>query len=131
MKASGEFEVQLNPLENNSEGKDGINLGRMSIDKTFSCDLNATSKGEMLSVMIATKGSTGYVALEQVHGKLGGKEGSFVLQHYGIMGGGQDYLKLEVVPDSGAGELSGLSGKMSIEIKDGKHFYIFEYEIDR
>ena len=130
MKASGEFEVKMKPLENYTKGNDGVNLGRMSIDKTFIGDLSAKSKGEMLSAMSPIQGSAGYVAIEQVHGKLAGKEGSFVLQHYGIMHSGQEYLKLEVVPQSGAGQLSGISGNMSIEIKNGKHFYEFEYEIE-
>ena len=129
MRAIGEFEVQMKPLENYATGKNGVNLGRMSIDKIFKGDLDATSKGEMLSAMTAVQGSAGYVAIEQVHGKLARKEGSFVLQHYGTMHGGEEYLKLEVVPQSGAGELSGLSGKMSIEIKEGRHFYKFEYDI--
>lgn len=131
MKATGEFEVQMKPLETYAAGNDGVNLGRMSIDKTFSGDMEATSKGEMISAMTSVKGSAGYAAIEQVSGTLGDKKGSFIFQHYGIMSGGQEYLKLEVVPNSGAGELSGISGKMSIEIKDGKHFYEFEYKIEK
>jgi hypothetical protein len=129
MKVSGEFEVQLKPLNGYYQGSDGINLGSMSIDKTFKGELSASSKGEMLTAMTAVKGSAGYVAVEQVFGNLAGKTGSFVLQHFGIMNRGQDRLILEVVPDSGTGELNGLSGKMSIEIKDGKHFYELDYEL--
>ncbi len=129
MKVSGEFEVNLKPLDTYTQGSDGINLGRMSIDKTFSGELEATSKGEMLSAMTTVKGSAGYVAIEQVSGSLAGKNGSFVLQHFGTMNHGKDRLILEVVPDSGTGQLSGLSGKMSIKIEDGKHFYEFEYEL--
>ncbi len=129
MNVSGQFEVNLKPLEFYTKGSDGINLGRMSIDKTFSGDLAATSKGEMLSALTAVKGSAGYVAMEQVNGNLAGKRGSFVLQHFGTMAHGQDRLILEVVPDSGAGQLAGLSGKMAIKIEGGKHFYDFEYEL--
>lgn len=129
MKATGEFEVKLNPLDNFAKGIEGITLGRMSIDKTFKGELDAESKGDMLTAMTAVQGSAGYVAIEQVKGILNGKEGTFVLQHYGIMAAGQEYLKLEVVPDSGTGELKGMSGKMNIEIKDGKHIYEFEYDL--
>jgi hypothetical protein len=31
--------------------------------------------------------------------------------------------------DSGAGQLAGLSGKMTINIVNGKHFYDFEYTL--
>jgi hypothetical protein len=34
------------------------------------------------------------------------------------------------VPDSGTGQLIGLSGKMEINIIEGKHFYEFEYTLD-
>lgn len=129
MKASGEFQVKLQPMDSYAKGTEGINIGRMSIDKTFSGDLVATSQGEMLSAMTTVKGSAGYVAIEQVSGSLSGKQGNFVLQHFGTMNQGKDRLVLEVTPDSGSGELKGLSGKMLIKIEDGKHFYEFDYEI--
>lgn len=129
MKISGKFDVNLNPLDSYAEGKNGINLVRMSIDKNFHGELEATSQGEMLSAMTAVQGSAGYVAIEQVEGTLSGKQGGFVLQHFGAMDKGKDRLVLEVVPDSGSGELSGLAGIMSINIEDGQHFYEFEYEL--
>ena len=129
MLATGEFEVNLQPLDPHAAGSDGAILGRMAIDKTFHGDLEAHSRGEMLSAMSGTEGSAGYVALEQVRGTLDGRAGSFVLQHFGIMHGGRNRLILEVVPDSGTGELTGLSGSMRIDVKDGKHFYEFEYTL--
>ncbi|BCL73389.1 hypothetical protein VINI7043_08190 [Vibrio nigripulchritudo ATCC 27043] len=128
MKISGEFEVKLEPMETFAQGVDGVNLGRMSIDKEFKGELSAHSKGEMLSAVTAVKGSAGYVAIEQVVGTLGGKKGSFVLQHYGIMANGSDSLILEVVPNSGSDELQGLAGKMNIRIEEGQHYYDFEYD---
>jgi len=101
----------------------------MSIDKQFHGDLEATSKGEMLSAMTDTKGSAGYVAIERVTGKLQGRSGSFVLQHTGTMTRGEPQLTITVVPDSGSGQLVGLTGKMTIKITDGKHFYDFEYTL--
>lgn len=129
MKITGEFQVKLQPMDSYAKGEEGINLGRLSIDKTFSGALNATSKGEMLSALTPTKGSAGYVAIEQVTGSLSGKNGSFVLQHFGTMNRGKDHLVLEVVPDSGSGQLTGLSGNMLIKVEDGKHLYEFEYEL--
>lgn len=129
MQATGEFEVNMQPLEPNTKGSDGNSLGRMSIDKTFRGDLEARSKGEMLSIMTQVKGSAGYVAMEQVKGTLQGKSGTFVLQHFGIMSKNGERLILEVVPDSGTGQLENLSGKMTIKIDGGKHFYVFDYEL--
>ncbi len=129
MKSTGEFEVNLQPLDSFVKGSRGITLGRMSIDKTFRGDLVAKSQGEMLSVMTEVNGSAGYVAIEQVNGTLQGKRGTFVLQHYGIMSHGENRLVLEVVPDSGTGQLVNLSGKMIIKIEDDKHFYEFDYSL--
>jgi Protein of unknown function (DUF3224) len=129
MKIVGTFEVKLCPLESYAPGAEEIKLGRMSIEKTFAGELSATSKGEMLSAMTAVKGSAGYVAIEQITGVLAGKTGTFVMQHFGTMNRGSDRLILEVVPDSGTGQLSGLQGKMSIRIEGGQHHYEFEYEL--
>jgi hypothetical protein len=129
MRISGSFDVELKPLAGYAKGEHGVQLNRMSLDKTFHGKLEATSKGEMLSAMTPIKGSAGYVAIEQVSGSLSGKTGSFVLQHFGTMERGAERLILEVVPDSGTGELQGLSGSMAINIEDGKHEYVFEYEL--
>ena len=129
MNIRGKFEVNLAPLSSSSEGGDGVDLGRMSIDKKFLGELDATSKGEMLTAMTSVKGSAGYVAIEQVSGSLSGKKGSFVLQHFGIMRRGTNRLILEVVPDSGTSELLGLSGEMFINIEDGQHYYQFVYTL--
>jgi hypothetical protein len=127
MIAKGEFEVTLKPLDSFSPGSAGNHLGRMSIEKTFSGDLIATSRGEMLSALTPVEGSAGYVAVEQVVGTLGGVEGSFVLQHFGVTQGGQNRLILEPVPGSGTGRLAGISGTMTITIEGGKHLYELNY----
>jgi Protein of unknown function (DUF3224) len=99
----------------------------MSIDKTISGDLVATTQGQMLSAMTEVKGSAGYVAIEKVEGALKGKQGSFVLQHSGTMNQGKPSLVVSVVPDSGTGELAGLVGQFNIIIAAGKHSYEFTY----
>jgi hypothetical protein len=126
--AKGTFEVRLTPAVPEDKGQ-GSTLGRMSIDKQFHGDLEATSKGEMLSAGTAVKGSAGYVAIERVSGALHGRTGSFILQHSGIMTRGAPQLTITVVPDSGSGQLAGLAGKMAITIVDGKHSYEFEYTL--
>jgi hypothetical protein len=123
-RASGTFEVKLTPQEGVAEG-----LGRMSIEKTFRGDLEATSAGEMLTAGTAVKGSAGYVAIERVVGTLHGRGGSFVLQHSGTMTRGAPQLTITVVPDSGTDELVGLIGTMAIIIEGGGHSYEFDYTI--
>jgi len=126
--ASGTFEVTPTPQGQNDQSGNSA-LSRRSIDKTFHGDLEATSTGEMLAAATAVKGSAGYVAIEQVTGALVGRSGSFTLQHSGTMDRGAQQLSVSVVPDSGIGQLAGLSGTMMITIVDGKHFYDFEYTL--
>ena len=128
-RATGTFEVKLNPQQLADKTADPT-LGRMSIDKQFHGDLEAVSKGEMLSAGTGIKGSAGYVAIELVSGTLHGHSGTFVLQHSGTMTRGAAQLSVAVVPDSGTGQLVGLAGSMVINIVDGKHFYDFEYTIE-
>jgi len=127
-QASGTFEVKLTP-QGSGDKAEGSTLGRMSIDKQLHGDLEAASKGEMLTAMADVKGSAGYVAIERISGKLHGRSGNFVLQHNGTMTGGEYQLSITVVPDSGSGQLVGLAGKMKINIVDGKHFYEFDYTL--
>lgn len=126
--ATGTFEVNLAPQTLANVDAWPL-MGRLSINKTFSGDLQATSKGEMLSAGTAVKGSAGYVAMERVSGMLHGKNGSFVLQHSGTMNRGVPQLSVSVVPDSGTDELTGLTGTLGIQITDGKHSYVMDYEI--
>ena len=128
-RATGTFDVKLNPLDAYDKADDSP-MRRMSIDKQFHGDLEATSRGEMLSAGTAVKTSAGYVAIERVSGSLNGRKGTFVLQHNGIMNRGTPQLTVTVVPDSGTGELVGLFGKMTIIIEGGKHSYELEYSIE-
>jgi hypothetical protein len=126
-RASGTFEVRLSPQVDGAAG--GASVGRMLIDKRFSGDLEATSKGQMLAVRTGVEGSAGYVALEQVEGTLQGRTGAFFLQHTGTMERGAQQLSVTVVPDSGTGDLKGLSGRMNVIIAEGRHSYEFDYTL--
>jgi hypothetical protein len=127
--ASGTFDVQLKP-QSDDENVGDSTVGRLSLDKQFHGDLEATSKGQMLAVRTEIDGSAGYVAMERVNGTLHGRSGTFALQHNGVMTRGAPQLTITVVPDSGTGELTGLAGSMMINIADGNHFYEFEYTLE-
>ena len=126
--ASGAFDVKLTP-QTDQNGEPTV--GRMSAEKVFHGDLEGTSKGLMLAVMTDVQGSAGYVAMERVNGKLHGRAGTFALQHSGTMTRGAPQLIITVVPDSGTGELTGLAGRMTIDIVEGKHFYKFDYTLTK
>jgi hypothetical protein len=67
--------------------------------------------------------------LERVIGTLDGRTGTFALQHSGTMTNGVPRLTVTVVPGSGTGQLTGLSGNMTIIIADGRHSYDFDYSL--
>ena len=125
---TGRFDVKLLPQE---DANDPSGIGRLLLDKTFHGDLDAVSRGQMLGLRTANGTSGGYVAMERVTGSLGGRKGEFHLMHYGVGRRGTNTLTLQVVPDSGTGELEGLSGDMRIVIKEGgAHFYEFDYAFE-
>jgi hypothetical protein len=126
--ASGSFEVKISP-QAQEDGVGDPTVGRMALDKQFHGGLEATSRGQMLAAMTDVEGSAGYVAIERVSGTLDGRRGTFALQHSGTMTRGVPQLSITVVPDSGTGELVGLTGRMTIDVADGKHSYNFDYTI--
>lgn len=127
-RATGTFEVTVTPQAQQDKGQ-GIVLGRMALDKQFHGDLEAVGQGEMLTANTSAAGSAGYVAIEAVTGTLQGRTGSFACQHTGTLNRGAQTLSITVVPDSGAGQLSGIAGEISIRIVDGVHHYTFEYSL--
>lgn len=128
-KVTGTFEI-TRTAEPPYDIAPGATLSRSHFAKRFKGDLDATGDVQMTSAVSEVNGSAGYVAIERVIGKLLGREGSFVLQHAGTMKRGQPSLSVTVVPDSGTGDLVGLTGSMTIDIVDGQHHYAFEFEIE-
>lgn len=122
--AAGNFAVEMKP-ETDSDAP----VGRFSLLKHYSGDLQADSTGQMLAVGTEVKGSAGYVAMERVTGTLKGRSGSFALQHLGVMDRGSPTLSVRVVPDSGTGDLKGLTGEMTIVITGGRHDYSLTYAL--
>ena len=126
--AKGRFDIQLEP-QSLSPVAESTGLGRLSLNKTYHGDLQATSHGEMLSFRSSTQGSAGYVAMETVRGTPHGRSGTFVLQHSATMTRGVPAQSIIVVPDSGTDALSGMTGSVVITIADGQHSYTFDYAL--
>jgi len=129
-QATGTFDVKIVPQKPDNPPAEASGFGRMSMDKQFHGDLEAVSQGEMLSLLNRDIGSGGYVAMERVTGTLQGRSGSFALQHHATMTRGAPSLSIAVVPDSGSGELSGITGTMNIRLENGQHFYDFDYTLE-
>ena len=108
--------------------QDGLTLNRNVVRKEFSGDMVGTSEAQMIAAFTSTPGSAGYVAIEHFTGSVGGKSGSFVLQHSGVMNKGDAQLTVTIVPDSGTGDLAGISGTLDIDNDEGQHSYVLDYE---
>lgn len=128
MEATGSFSVSMTPQEEH-EVSNGIKLGRLLVEKVFEGDLVAKSTGTMLTGMTPTQGSAGYVLIEHVTGTLHGKEGSFLLQHSGLMDNGRPSLTITIIPDSGTGELTGIHGELHLDLSSGTHAYTLKYNL--
>ena len=129
MHASGYFDVALVPQAADNLQVRTAQIDRLSIDKKYHGDLQGTSTGQMQA--IKDDRSTGaYVALEKVVASLQERSGTFMFMHYGYMSrGAVGHWLVEIVPHSGTGELTGLSGTMKIIQKDEKHYYEIEYSL--
>ena len=125
--AHGTFTVEVKPLT--PAPAEGI--ARFSINKEIHGDLEATTQGEMFSAGDPKSGSAGYVAIEIVTGTLGGKRGSFALQHSATMDQNGRKMTVLVVPGSGTGGLTGIAGTFIIQIEGGKHSYDLEYTLPK
>lgn len=129
MNARGTFEVKITP-QPLSYDTGGEPLARMTMEKILRGDLDGTSRGEMLSSGNPASGFAGAVAIERVSGTLGGRDGTFVLQHSSTMNGGAISMNITVVPHSGTAELAGISGTFKILFEPGGgHAYDFEYNL--
>jgi len=128
MHARGTFEVQITPLPAD-EYADAMGTGRMGITKQLSGDIEGTGKGQMLTGMGTAKGSAAYSAIERITGAVGGRSGSFILQHTGIMHDGAQDLTITIVPTSGTGALTGIAGTFSIIMDGTVHRYEMTYTL--
>ena len=108
--------------------RDGLKLSRNVVRKEFSGDVIGTSEAQMIAAFTGTPGSAGYVAIEHFEGTVDGKSGSFVLQHSGVMNRGDAQLTVIIVPDSGAGDLTGIAGTLEIDNEEDQHSYVLAYE---
>src|SRR5688500_10757045 len=118
MHASGHFDVTLAPQAADNPQVRTAQIERLSIDKKYHGDVQGTSTGQMQAIR-DDRDTGAYVALEKVVASLQGRNGTFMLMHYGYMSqGAVGRWLVEIVPNSGTGELAGLSGTMKINQKE-------------
>lgn len=85
-------------------------LAEINIHETFTGDIDGTSTVRALQVQHRDH-SASLVSMQRFQGKLGGRQGTFVLQGSETVENGKIKATWFVVPGSGTGELSGLRGE--------------------
>lgn len=100
---------------------DAVNpaLVEVHLTETFVGDLEGDSPVRALEVLRDDK-SACLISIQRFRGRLGGRQGSFVLQGSEIVENGTIKGKWAVVPGSGTGDLSGLRGEGGFEGEFGK-----------
>lgn len=132
MQADATFEVSDNrqlPTADDVASVVGVDLSHSSFTKTFAGDLEGSSITQMLAAR--SQGGAGYVAMERIVGRLGERVGTFVLIHQGTLDeSGEPTGHWLIVPGSGTGELTGLTGHAHIGADaDGAHRVKLHYEL--
>ncbi len=116
------------------DGTAGPAMSRATVKKAFEGDLEGESTAELLMCQADTSdlsAGAGYVASERVTGRLGDRDGTFILQHWGVSAAGTQRTGGHVVPGSGTGDLAGLTGDVVVAVDaDGAHTLTLDYEID-
>jgi hypothetical protein len=108
----------------------GVTVSRATVTKTFRGGLVGTSTTELLMTRTPVEGSMAYVALERLDVSLGGRDGTFVLQHAARGVRGDMSGVWDVVTDSGTGELRGIAGDAEIAVDpDGTHTLRLRYRL--
>ncbi len=124
--ARGHFDVTIEAEPPFLE-QDGNRINHNLVRKEFYGDMVGKSEAHMVAAHTGTPGSAAYVAIEHFAGSVGGKSGTLVLVHSGTMSSGEAELSVTIIPDSGTGELAGVSGSMEIDSSDGKHAYVLSF----
>jgi hypothetical protein len=123
---TGRFDLTAWDEETYSD-EGGVRLVAVSNAKTFEGGISGTSTTRLLQAL-AKEGSAAYVGIELVNATVDGRAGTFVLQHSAVGSTRGGTFSVAVVPDSGTGELAGISGELAIaKADDGEHTYTFTY----
>lgn len=133
IRATSSFQVTGWDQTPYGDEAEGPRLSRGTVQKSFTGDLTGESTAELLMCQADPsdlKAGAGYVASERVVGRLGGRSGSFTMQHWGLSSSAGERTGGHIIPGSGTGELAGLSGTVEISVgADGSHTLVLDYDI--
>jgi hypothetical protein len=126
--ASGEFDgASTRPASAHTAPQTG--LTRLTFQKSYRGGLEASAAGVMLASSLPGASVQSSIALEEVAGTLEGRRGTFVLQHAATSAEGRSTIVITVVPGSGTGELTGLTGTLTVISGPGTRRYELTYRL--
>lgn len=108
--AKGQHQMKTWDEKPYNEGEGLPKLTRASVTNVFTGDIEGESTLEYL-MTYPDESHASYVGLERVTGRIGTREGTFVLEHRGNFEGTTATTIWNVVSDSATGDLKGLRGK--------------------
>jgi hypothetical protein len=126
-RATAAFEVTGWEQTDYDEPTQGPKLARATVRKTFRGEVEGESVAELL--MCQAEAGAGYVASERIVGRVGGRAGSFVVQHGGVQAGEATRNFGYVVPGSGTGELRGLRGEATFRHDAQGAVFTLDYDL--
>jgi Protein of unknown function (DUF3224) len=97
----------------------GPALMEVTLSETFTGDIDGESTVRALQIQRADH-SASLVSMQRFTGKLGGRQGTFVLQGSETVENGKIHATWFVVPGSGTDDLAGLRGEGGFEGEFGK-----------
>jgi hypothetical protein len=125
------FEVTAWEPEVYDETVPAAKLSRVTIKKRFEGELNGDSVAQGLFTEGAD-GSAGYVAVERVTGKFHDREGTFVMQHGGVVNKGTvQHQYGDIVPDTGTGGFAGVTGRVNFTHDENGAFIRFDMVFEK
>jgi hypothetical protein len=111
------------------EAEGQLRLTHTSVTKTYSGDLQGEGVLHYL-MYYGPKEQTRVIGLERVTGAIGGRSGSFVLEHDGADDGAEARETITILPGSGTGGLAGISGDgETVATRKGELTMSLEYEL--
>ena len=118
--ATGRIEVKGYEPTPYDESADGPQLVEIHVRETFVGDIEGEGVVRFLQAVRAD-GSASFVGIERVDGKLGERQGTFLLQDAGTLEGSTVSGEWFVIPGSGTEELAGLRGEGGFAAELGQH----------
>jgi len=113
----------------NEENDEIADIGRAKIRKEFGGDMTGSSVANAILYQTPVQ-SGGYAAVERITGKVGDREGSFVVQHSGIRDtDGTGPFHGYVIPGSGTGDFEGVTGSMQIAQGESGEYFLLELDV--